>query len=329
MKLNITRERLQHETIFMRMFQKSTVGVRELSEWVVAVDGDEFISSRAQPHRTLREILETDLSDCAIITAPWLLYSHGTQEKTPRNAARYALNWRWVFEAAYSVPGKQGKFRDRHKGVEGKVIVRSKYVNNLGGLHHADIPAGENTVCIPRLDGPMSCAANLTVHDIDSYKSAKQMEVNRNHGLYVNPGGAVVQVLEPWCPYSDRIRTRHSPIFVLMHEADVDHMQLLTFHYRVKSMDDFERKSGHDGRKRQFVGEYFLNKQEQINRMDKIDDFMTSVRKPARLNHPDFIKAQKAVASCPAEYFSVSGQIEGSGAEPAGSTDANGFRWHV
>lgn len=106
---------------------------RNSFEWLIVVDADEFFASRACPHRTVADILLTDLSYCDMISAPWILYSWGNQSSEPCGDVRRSLTWRWGLDARYrrgEAPAY--KFRDRVGFAENKYAVRLSAIQRLG-----------------------------------------------------------------------------------------------------------------------------------------------------------------------------------------------------
>ena len=102
------------------------------------VDSDEFITSRAAPEKTLREMILEKYSDCGIISIPWLLYSWGTVQHTSKNNVRRALNYRWGYDKRYNIENiTMVKFRNRDEFIESKVIFRTDFVPHHSNLHAA------------------------------------------------------------------------------------------------------------------------------------------------------------------------------------------------
>ena len=237
------------------------------SDWVIMVDGDEFITSRAEPNRTIKEILQADYKHCGIVSVPWIIYSWGHQVSTPNNTVRYQLNYRWMLDEEHAVPNTQPypfKWRNRHvEGIEAKVIVNTTSVRSLGQSLHSSMfsgPVTSGTVCVPRVDGPLSCAAEISANHtrLQSFAAVPQSP-NKNRGYYIDLHGSH-EGLEQWCPYGNEILSHQSPDHLCIKESDIDKLRLATFHYQVKSKEDWERKKG---KSRHFNGAYVLGKVRQ------------------------------------------------------------------
>ena len=298
----------------------SRLGIRDKTHWLAVVDVDEFISSRADPYRTMREILIDTLAHCDAISVPWLLYT-SNRTFTAHNRARYSVHHRWGYDERYQlspaesyVPDSSStlelsstnKFANRHSGVENKVIFRTYAVPTFQQLYTAVFPTGSaGTVCIPRV-GRLACSSNITDSDLELFRDVKQRPSlsqgfyrdahNSNHGL------------ERWCPHSTTFKSGQSPFRTLIVEADIPYLLLACFHYQVKSAADWYRKS----HKKRFNAVEFQNENyDHARRIDVFDSFMTSVRNVAREDHADFAKAADAISTCPKNLFAESeGSIE-------------------
>ena len=224
------------------------------TEWLIKADADEYISSRTHPHMSIRDILKYQsfrYDECAAISIPWLVYAWGNYTYTPHNQVRSSLLYRWGYDIKFAreIPDfgltvSPTKFKNKHEGVENKIIYQtSKVTHGDRRIHTIDFGGGvAQTVCIPRLNGPMHCARNLTMERRKSLASVVQ-NPHTFKWLYVDSHRAPLKDIPDFCPFTNRFQSMQSPKFTFVAEEDIDHMQLLVFHYRIKSTDDLERKN--------------------------------------------------------------------------------------
>ena len=83
------------------------------------VDPDEFMTSRAHPHISIRELLTERFDECGIVAAPWLVYTWGNMSSNPKNSARSQLHYRLGYGKKYAVPIIQDRYSKFHNPVDG------------------------------------------------------------------------------------------------------------------------------------------------------------------------------------------------------------------
>ena len=289
-------QRLSQHEAYSRMYNE--MGLRHRTRWLAVVDADEFISSRSQPHATVRELLNSSsLSSCDIISVPWILYAWGDVQHTPSNNLRYTLNYRAGYDQRFS-KGVEGetKFRERWDGENNKVIFRTRRVADYRETHSARLADHEQggLLCVPHTAPQLECAAQ-TARTSGLNTSAFHNIVHKSARNFLDQYNSS-QGLPQFCPFSNRYRGMNSLWRTFIMEEDVPQLELACFHYRVKSQDDWARKSA-GGRFNAW--EYKGQTESAANRADIHDDFMSSVRRPAREAHPDFLRAEELMSSCP------------------------------
>lgn len=297
-------------------------GVKWRSKWVIKADADEYITSRSAPHLTIRQIIEEhyDKSDCDAIIVPWLLFSWGTQLHSPINSARQSLFHRWGYDQKYAVETNSTKFRNRYESVENKVIFRTEKVSSSYSLHAVQFSNSSQggTVCVPYQGQHLQCARAAwwdratrrwltggfvgmlhVVNDPRGPHSRSYFDHTQN-GVFLNTEGRPLGHLQRWCPPVLAFRTNESPLWTRIAEDDVDHLLLATFHYRVRSWDDWNRKIDPTRRR----SEMYIGHEAEANRMDVFDDFMVSKRLPARIGNSYTAAARHMLRDCPKEFIS-------------------------
>lgn len=214
-------------------------------EWLLVVDVDEFVVSRACPRRTVGSLLRHELhAACDAVFAPWLMFSWGSQAREPCGHVRTALTWRWGLDRAYKRP--QASVRSRSRKLDNpQHRVAHKYAVRLSRL----AAAGVHSATLREAGGPKRyCAPERR---------------------------------------SGRLATRPSKpsSFSQLREAAVPALVLATHHYRIRSQDQWERKTrgGYDSGK---YGDGSVEDSRLANRLDVHDEFMrvTRVRAPLRFD---------------------------------------------
>lgn len=279
--------------------------VRHRTKWLAVVDADEFISSRATPHLTVRELLKSNLADCGIVSIPWILFSWGNQTHDPQNQFRDTLFYRMGYDEQYDMHAADDfKFRERWNGESNKVIFQTSKVSEYKLTHNARFTDEENggLVCIPSTDTMLKCASDIEDKlDLDAFRAAVVKPEKVFEDIHGNN-----QSLPAYCPYSTRFIGVRSTYRTYINEQDIPKLLLGCFHYRVKSQDDWNRKTlGQRFNAWEYDDQYV----KYANRLDVYDDFMVSVRKPARENHADYMKAAAMFQKCPSKYFGVQTQV--------------------
>lgn len=294
-----------------RMYS-TVVNIRAQSEWVMLVDTDEFVTSRARPDMTIKQLLISEFSDCGIITIPWLQFSWGARIKTPANSARYNLYDRWGYDDKYALPSVDRianvnrKFGNINEGVVGKIIVNTNKVFNLHHVHEANFfnpltrQFNEDYICISHARPIMDCAEQVARELVTT--NVHEAALSR---FYQSNVQCTRLELPPNCPLLTRMHAPGSVMYNRLREADVPHMLLSTFHYQVKSEEDYYRLMNYS---RLFSRQYSMYRGilHVVNRTDVVDDFMYTTRRPRRANHPEYLRAQQTFSKCPASYYSVS-----------------------
>ena len=294
------------------------MGVGKRTRWLAVVDADEFITSRALPQYSIKELLQDQLHHCGAITSPWLLYSWGNTSTTLSNAARSSMYYRWGYDEKYALHSADplSKFSNRHHGEWNKLIFQTRYVQYFHDVHavqlfnhSASLPEPQGapnvmqlqgaTVCIPHNDTMLKCAADRAATlDFAAFERSVQGP-HGAHKAYLDVNGDS-QGLPGWCPFRNVFQAQRNFWRTLISEADIPGMLLLTFHYRIKSAADWHRKQSDA---RTDATSYQKASEREANRLDVFDDFMITSRQKSRANHADFVKAAEMVKRCPKKYF--------------------------
>ena len=206
----------------------------------------------------------------------------------------------------------------RQDGEWNKIILRTAQIPAFYSVHNATFADTENggLICIAHTEPELSCATHCMSQAVDpaSMAISKSYLTNKDHYSDSENWKCGPEDLPKWCQRKTRYRAAVSDKCTMFQEEDLDHMELLVFHYRVKSWEDWKRKTESQGRRG--INQY-RGLEKDANRPDIYDDFMVSVRQPARRYHPFYIHAQEVMKICPDKYFSHRNgsalQIEPSG----------------
>lgn len=308
------RGKLPQRDVYTRLY--SDLGIRDKSHWLMVVDPDELMTSRTQPGKSIREFLTDTYRDCGIISAPWLVFSWGQQKDNPKNAARYMLHQRLGYGKEYAVKIKQDRYSKFHNPVDGgwqdgewnKIIFRPALVPTFYSVHNATFGDREHggTICVALAQPQLSCVAQCTSLPVDPVSMAipKSHLSSRWHYTTDENWKCSIEDMPVWCRTSARYQAVTSDKCTMFQEPDIPYMDLMTFHYRVKSWEDWKRKT--ESKNRRGVNQYGGKTgglEKDANRVDILDNFMSTTRWNARQQHPFFLLAQQVVRQCPATYY--------------------------
>ena len=102
--------------------------IRHYFEWIIYVDVDEFITTKKNIHKTIRNELETTFKDYDCIKIPWVMMSCNRIEKNPNSILETNV-YRWNHDKKH--PHKIHKFRCRYNKIEVKCIFKSSKFKNI------------------------------------------------------------------------------------------------------------------------------------------------------------------------------------------------------
>lgn len=191
--------------------------------------------------------------------------------------------------------------------MENKVIFRTSTVDHITHPHHIQFSDAleYGRVCIPRNASRLLCsrmsAANIGPEYFAQFEGVIQYPQHHN-GYYLNRSDSVDHGLPKWCPPNNMFLAAASPFWTMLREADVKKLDLAIFHYRIRSQQDWNRKSKDNRMWSEMYGEY----EKLANRLDVYDDFMNSTRGLAKAAHPSAIRARSMMEACSPKYFDFS-----------------------
>lgn len=118
--------------------------VREKTEWVMFVDADEFITTRRNVDKSIREELETTFKDADLIKVPWVMFGSNGQDRNPTKVLLETI-WRWNHDLPHPHPEEALKVWPHRTckldKIEVKSIFKASKFNKLT-THCPSEPAG-------------------------------------------------------------------------------------------------------------------------------------------------------------------------------------------
>ena len=82
--------------------------LRDKTEWFMFVDADEFITTRRNSDKTIREELETTFKDADLIKIPWIMFGSNGDDKNPKQVLT-DTTWRWDHDRKHPHPEEYKK----------------------------------------------------------------------------------------------------------------------------------------------------------------------------------------------------------------------------
>jgi len=101
-------------------------------EWVIYVDIDEFIVTKKNLNKTIRDELQTTFKDAHCIKVPWVMMSCNSLKKNPKSILN-EITYRWNHDKKH--PHKIHKFRCRYEKIEVKCIFKPTYFTKIKDHH--------------------------------------------------------------------------------------------------------------------------------------------------------------------------------------------------
>ena len=139
----IYKDVINNEKVFIiydnNIIKKNTVKklymkIKNNFEWIIYVDMDEYITTKKNINKTIKEELETTFKNCMCIKIPWVMMSCNSIENNPESLLKTNI-YRWNHNNTHNNPSKERKFRCRYEKIEVKCIFKPKFFNNIYDHH--------------------------------------------------------------------------------------------------------------------------------------------------------------------------------------------------
>lgn len=131
-KVNIIFEKNIIPTKFHNKLYKS---IKNNYDWIIYVDADEFITTRKNSKKTIREELLTTFKDSHCVKIPWVMMSCNSLEKSPKSILKTNVH-RWNHDLRHENKlSPHPKFRCRYDHIEVKSIFKPAFFQDIK-CHH-------------------------------------------------------------------------------------------------------------------------------------------------------------------------------------------------
>ncbi len=125
--------------------------IKNLFEWIIYVDIDEYITTKKNINKTIREELETTFKNCMCIKVPWVMMSCNLIKNNPDSLLKTNI-YRWNHDIEHkNNKSKENKFRCRYDKIEVKCIFKSKYFNDIFD-HHPLNPYSKTPIIVESIN---------------------------------------------------------------------------------------------------------------------------------------------------------------------------------
>jgi hypothetical protein len=98
--------------------------IKDKTEWLMFVDADEFITTRRNSEKTIREELETTFKDADLIKIPWIMFGSNGMDRNPKQILT-ETNWRWNHDLKHPHSEEAMKVWPHRKCKYDKIEVKS------------------------------------------------------------------------------------------------------------------------------------------------------------------------------------------------------------
>ena len=140
--------------------------LRDKTEWFMFIDADEFITTRRNPDKTIREELETTFKDADLIKIPWIMFGSNGQDENPKQILK-DTTWRWNHDKPHPHPEEAMKIWPHRKCKLDKIEVKSIFKTKAFSKLTTHCPSNP-TYDINIVDG---------VDNIDNYAGVDETEI--------------------------------------------------------------------------------------------------------------------------------------------------------
>jgi hypothetical protein len=125
-KSNIIKNMSGEFNACKRVYKK----VKNDFKWMIIVDMDEYITTKKNPNKTIRQELQTTFKDCMCIKIPWVMMSCNSREKNPKSLLQENI-YRWNHDKRHLAKNCFNRFRCRYESIEVKCIFKPMFFNDI------------------------------------------------------------------------------------------------------------------------------------------------------------------------------------------------------
>ena len=138
--------------------------IKDNYEWIIYVDVDEFITTRRNNCKTIRDELSTTFKNVDCIMIPWVMMGCKGIKDSPERILTSNI-YRWSHDKKH--PNTIHKFRCRYEKIEVKCIFKPKLFDAIWD-HHPKKPNRSNLRIVNGID----CSDSLLSSFIDNLREA-------------------------------------------------------------------------------------------------------------------------------------------------------------
>jgi len=131
--------------------------IKDIYEWIIYVDVDEFITTKKNNDNTIREELSTTFKDVHCVKIPWVMMGCNGIKNSPLSILTTNV-YRWNHDKKHPHPNKIHKFRCRYEKIEVKCIFRPKFFDAIWDHH----PKNKKKECLRIVNGIDGTPSPLT-----------------------------------------------------------------------------------------------------------------------------------------------------------------------
>jgi len=162
--------------------------IRNEFEWMIHVDADEFITTRKNVKRTIRQELESTFKNSHCVKVPWVMMGCNSLIKSPASILETNI-YRWNHDLKHpNNSTRLNKFRCRYDEIGLKSIFKSRFFKDLSHHHPLDAIYDKNetkSTFKPNLFGnsPKETIDNKSLNIADSIENKPAILDSFYHNL--------------------------------------------------------------------------------------------------------------------------------------------------
>jgi hypothetical protein len=127
-KVNII---FDNNIINKNLMKEIYIKIKNNYEWLIIVDIDEYITTKKNINKTIKEELLTTFKDSVCIKIPWVMMSCNSITNNPERLLQTNI-YRWNHDNRHiNNNSKQHKFRCRYDEIEVKCIFKPRFFNDI------------------------------------------------------------------------------------------------------------------------------------------------------------------------------------------------------
>jgi hypothetical protein len=132
-KVNIL---FDNNIIYKNSIKKLYDEIKHIFEWIIYIDLDEYITTKKNITKTIKEELETTFKDCMCIKIPWVMMSCNSIENNPNDSLLKTNIYRWNHDIKHiNNKSNEHKFRCRYDAIEVKCIFKPRFFDDIFDHH--------------------------------------------------------------------------------------------------------------------------------------------------------------------------------------------------